>query len=229
MHKSLKTLQIAIARAVLGFEPPPEEQTQAQRLTELSAELAAAQEEQAQLARARDRMARELLDATGENARILRVSQEYFQVIEDLSDQREQWKEMFFTQSISHQGAQSMLGQALWVTRRQLEITLKALLAFDKPNAEAAIAKLKDLNAPPIGEPMKFAEQMLALAGKAKPQTDGYAERERIAEAAAAAAVITYVGGDDHGQTPISVAEGSTLELGAVCQTKTTEEDNPHV
>jgi len=132
------------------------------------------------------RVAREQLSAVEvELATARRISGEYFETIEKLSDQREEWKDMFFTQGRQHHGAQAMLERALSTARVQLRIALESLKKHDEKEVELILEKLAAVDAPPIGMATQFAEEMLKLAKGAKEQTDGKAERERISQNAA--------------------------------------------
>jgi len=110
-----------------------------------------------------------------------RVALEYFSVIEDMHEQREQWKSMFFQQSVSHQGGQALLTRALMLARKQLRAVCEVLVKKDEKGAEELFARLERFDAPPVGKADEFAAEMLTLAKGAQAQTDGFAERERIA------------------------------------------------
>jgi len=164
MFNVTRRLMKTAARAVLGDSSADQELSQQVDL--LTAELV---DVQVQI----ETRAQELAHAT-------RSASEYFNVIEDLHDQREQWKTMFFQQAVSHQGGQAMLTRALMQTRKQLRAVCEVLVKKDEEGAKELFTRLDRIDAPPVGKAEEFAAAMLELAQGAEPQTDGFAERERI-------------------------------------------------
>lgn len=191
MFGALKDLTRRAAERVVGDEHHAALASLSQEIDHLVAELGDATAELEQRAAALERAEVALSAAQAEIERLERSGSEYFAAIEDMHREREQWKSMFFEQSIQHQGAQAMLGRALAVSDKRLRMLCQALLKDeDEERRDAAGALLEQLDrvAEPVelGKPKEFAEKMLALAASVEPQTDGLAARERIKVAAAA-------------------------------------------
>ncbi|MBW2672248.1 MAG: hypothetical protein JRD89_02380 [Deltaproteobacteria bacterium] len=164
MFKVTRRLMKAAARVVVGDGPTDGDRA---LLEQLTADLAEVHEQ--------------IQTQSHELEHAKRAASEYFNVIEDLHKQREQWKTMFFQQAVSHQGGQAMLTRVLMTTRRQLRTVCEVLVSRDEEGAQELFERLDKTDAPPVGKAEEFAQAMLELAQGAEPQTDGFAERDRIA------------------------------------------------
>lgn len=109
-----------------------------------------------------------------------RIGREYFDVIERIEKERDEWKEMFFTQSSEHQNAQSMLQKYLADCSGHLRAALGQLNFFRQAADLAPVAHPKMLETLPGDVPDQYGEKIRDLAAKARTQTDGLAERARI-------------------------------------------------
>ena len=110
-----------------------------------------------------------------------RISSEYFEVIERIESERDQWKEMFFEQSREHQTAQGMLNRAGTEMAQQLRAAVVQLNFFRKGAEVDPVQEPKCLEDFPKGLPEKYGERMKEMAASLSEPTNGLAERERIA------------------------------------------------
>lgn len=113
-----------------------------------------------------------------------RISLEYFEVIERIERERDQWKDMFFTQSSEHQNAQAILQKMLTDCSNHLRASLRQLNFFRSGAELEPVASPQMLETLPSDLPERYGEKMKELASGAKPQTDGTKERSKIAEKA---------------------------------------------
>lgn len=109
-----------------------------------------------------------------------RKSRELFSVVESVLKERDQWKEMWFTQSREHLNAQNALEHAVEQARTFLRA---ALVAVNKHREEKGLAPIPfglDPKDPPVGTAARF-EQLLIEAQKTAPEpVDGVALRDRV-------------------------------------------------
>lgn len=110
-----------------------------------------------------------------------RIGREYFDVIERIEKERDEWKEMFFTQASEHQNAQSILQKYLADCSGHLRAALSQLNFFRKAAELAPVANPKMLDALPTDVPEQYGEKIREMASKARPQTDGLGDRAKIA------------------------------------------------
>lgn len=110
-----------------------------------------------------------------------RIGREYFDVIERIEKERDEWKEMFFTQSSEHQNAQSMLQKYLADCSGHLRAALAQLNVLRQAAELPPIATPKMLETLPTDLPEQYGNKVRDLAAKARAQTDGLAERAQIA------------------------------------------------
>lgn len=110
-----------------------------------------------------------------------RISREYFDVIERIERERDQWKDMFFTQSSEHQNAQAMLQKMLADCSNNLRGALAQLNFLRKAANMEPVVTPAMLEKIPTDVPERYGEKIAELATSARPQTDGRAERSRIA------------------------------------------------
>lgn len=115
-----------------------------------------------------------------------RKSSELFTVVESVLKERDQWKEMWFTQSREHLNAQNALEHAVEQARTWLR---SALIAVNKHREEKSLPPLPfglDPKDPPVGTAAQF-EKLLIEAQRAAPEhVDGIALRDRIVAGEAA-------------------------------------------
>lgn len=110
-----------------------------------------------------------------------RINREYFAVIEQMEKERDQWKEMFFTQSGEHQNAQAMLQKMLLDCSGNLRAALNQLNFFRKAAELEPVKEPKMLASIPTDVPEQYGKRIKELADSAMPQTDGKARRAEIA------------------------------------------------
>lgn len=105
---------------------------------------------------------------------------DYFALLERLEKQRDEWKDMWFTQLGQHQEAQSMLESALLQTRQFLARAISELNVLRKEKSLPPIQKLLDLQAPPLGTAKAYAERMKRLEEAAPKNVDVSGEVAKI-------------------------------------------------
>lgn len=110
-----------------------------------------------------------------------RINGEYFDVIERIEKERDQWKEMFFTQASEHQNAQAMLQKMLADCSNNLRAALGQLNFFRKGAELDLVSNPKMLEEMPKDLPEQYGERMKKLGASAFEQTNGAGERARIA------------------------------------------------
>ena len=110
-----------------------------------------------------------------------RINSEYFDVIERIEKERDQWKDMFFTQASEHQNAQALLQKMLADCSNNLRAALSQLNFFRKGADLETVITPKSLIDFPTDLPDQYGAKMKKLASEALPQTNGLTERERIA------------------------------------------------
>lgn len=118
-----------------------------------------------------------------------RVSDEYFEVIERIERERDQWKDMFFTQANEHQNAQAILQKMLGDSATHLRSAIKQLNVFRKGAELDPVVNPRMLEQLPTDLPEKYGERMRELAKGALAQTNGLVERAKIAASAAISSV----------------------------------------
>jgi hypothetical protein len=123
------------------------------------------------------------LDSLHDRMRVLeRINLEYFEVIERIERERDEWKHMLFTQTSEHQNAQALLQRALSDCSHNLRGALGQLNWFRRAADLAPVDSPAMLETLPTGVPEAFGDKVKAMADGASKQTDGKAERERIAK-----------------------------------------------
>ena len=128
---------------------------------------------------------RELMRAHAATATSERIKGEYFSLLEKLERQRDEWRELYHTQSRTHHNAQVLLESHLMQTRDWLGKVIKVANAYRKERNEPLILKPADLEAlsPPIGTAAEYEKAMKHLAAGAEPLLDAKLEREKLDEA----------------------------------------------
>ena len=111
-----------------------------------------------------------------------RIGLEYFEVIERIEKERDQWKDMFFTQSSEHQNAQAILQKMLADCSANLRSSLRQLNFFRSGADLDPVSTPAMLESLPKDLPEKYGEKMRELAKSARPQTDGLSERAKISQ-----------------------------------------------
>lgn len=112
-----------------------------------------------------------------------RIKWEYFSIIEQIEKQRDEWCEMFRTQSSEHLEAQCMLVSALEAARRmhmRLQNVCNALIRRYQPESDL-IDIVPDPNSSPVDQAKAYEKSMQALEKTASVPIDGIAERAKIA------------------------------------------------
>jgi hypothetical protein len=110
-----------------------------------------------------------------------RINGEYFEVIERIERERDQWKDMFFTQASEHQNAQALLQKMLADCSNNLRSALGQLNFFRKGADLELVSTPKMLEEMPKDLPEQYGSRMKKLADSALEQTNGINERARIA------------------------------------------------
>ena len=119
-----------------------------------------------------------------------RINGEYFDVIERIEKERDQWKDMFFTQASEHQNAQALLQKMLADCSNNLRAALGQLNFFRKGADLELVSTPKMLDEMPKDLPEQYGLKMKKLASEALPQANGLAERDRIAATLPAASLV---------------------------------------
>lgn len=113
-------------------------------------------------------------------ATLERISAEYFEVIERIERERDQWKDMFFTQSSEHQNAQAILQKMLADLSGAFRSSMRQLNFFRAAADLDPVASPAHLEALPTDIPEQYGLKIKELTEKVVPQTDGKALREQI-------------------------------------------------
>jgi DNA repair ATPase RecN len=111
-----------------------------------------------------------------------RINREYFEVIEAIERERDEWKAMLFEQSSEHQNAQSLLQKGISDSVHHLRAAIKQLDWFRKAADLEPIETPAMLGTLPMGVPEAFGEKIKALVAAALPQTNGRERRAEIAK-----------------------------------------------
>lgn len=123
-------------------------------------------------------LAAEQATAMVENER--RKARELFAVVEAVLRERDQWKEMWFTQSREHLNAQNALEHSIEQARTWLRSALVAVNQHRVDKGQAPIAFGLNPKDPPVGTAAQF-EALIEQAKREAPQhVDGIAMRDRI-------------------------------------------------
>lgn len=122
-----------------------------------------------------------------ELAKAVRHKEEYFGLIERMERQRDEWRELYHTQSRTHHNAQVLLESHLMQTREWLQKTILIVNQYRKERNEPLIQKPGDLETTtlPVGTAAEYEKAMKELAGGAETLLDGKLERDKIDEAQA--------------------------------------------
>lgn len=141
-------------------------------------------------ASADDGIAAKALATADQAAQMLEVerrkSRELFMVVESVLKERDQWKDMWFTQSREHLNAQNALEHAVEQARMWLRA---ALVAVNKHREEKGLAPIPfglDPKDPPVGTAAQFEKLILEAQRTAPEHVDGVALRDRVVAAAEA-------------------------------------------
>lgn len=114
-------------------------------------------------------------------AQVLRINGEYFDLIVQMEKERDEWKEMFFKQAGEHQNGQSLLQNKLSETAQVAKKAVAQLNVFRQAAGFPLVTEPKMLGELPQAIPEDYGARMKAIADGAMPQTDGKAERAKIA------------------------------------------------
>lgn len=122
------------------------------------------------------------IDRLRERLKVIeRINREYFEVIEAIERERDEWKRMLFEQTSEHQNAQAMLQKALSDCSQNLRAAIRQLDWFRKAADLEPVQSPAILQTLPTGVPESFGKKVRELMASASPQTDGKAERARLA------------------------------------------------
>jgi hypothetical protein len=116
-----------------------------------------------------------------EIADLQRRNREYFEVIESIEKQRDEWKAMFFTQSAQHQVAQEMLQRRARQIYEKFAVAVRHLNEFLKQAGHAPVDTQKALDELSDDVAARYGERMQQMASTVSTAVDGEAERKRIA------------------------------------------------
>ncbi len=121
--------------------------------------------------------------AEDEVAMLRRKCDEYFKIIETIEKERNDWIEMWRTQSGEHLTAQAMLERSLAATRQTAARAILMLNKMRKDKDLKPIQGAEDLqpyDGEPIGLAEAYAERMLALREKLGTPIDAKAVRDAV-------------------------------------------------
>jgi len=113
-----------------------------------------------------------------------RRNSEYFELIERIEKQRDQWKEMFFTQAAQHQTAQEMLQRRLGIVGDQLALLVRRVNVMLKRAGLPTLDSPQSLEALSEDVAAQYGARMGELADQVGEDIQGAAERDRIASGA---------------------------------------------
>ena len=116
-----------------------------------------------------------------EIADLQRRNREYFDVIERIEKQRDEWKAMFFTQSAQHQVAQEMLQRRARQIYEKFAVAVRHLNEFLKQSGHAPVETQKALDELSDDVAARYGERMQQMASTVSTAVDGEAERKQIA------------------------------------------------
>jgi hypothetical protein len=138
---------------------------------------------------------RQLKQTKAELATALRHKAEFFELIERIEKQRDEWREMFERSAMEQLTALNMVDRALATERRKLSFVVKRLNEYLEKDGKKPIdeGKLSTDSTPPAGEYKRYAESMKMLfvsgihevCGRNPQETrpvdiDALAEREKL-------------------------------------------------
>lgn len=123
-----------------------------------------------------------------ELAKAVRIKGEYFGLIERMERQRDEWRELYHTQSRTHHNAQVLLEGYLTQAREWLQKAILIINQYRKEANQPLIQKPGDIeaSAPPIGTATEYEATINALTAAAEPLIDAKAARTEIDESHAA-------------------------------------------
>lgn len=111
-----------------------------------------------------------------------RINREYFDVIEAIERERDQWKGMLFEQSSEHQNAQALLQKALSDCSHNLRAAIRQLDWFRRAADLEPIQTPAMLEKLPEGVPEAFGKKVQDMVASAGPQTNGLERRAELAK-----------------------------------------------
>jgi hypothetical protein len=115
-----------------------------------------------------------------DNERVTRINGEYFGLIEQMERERNEWKDMYFTQSSEHQTAQSMLRNNAVELGQQLRAAIAQLNIYRNAAGHEPIVEPKCLEKMPGTLPEDYGKRMADLVANKKPDTDAKKARAAI-------------------------------------------------
>jgi hypothetical protein len=119
-----------------------------------------------------------------ENSRLKKANLEYFNLIERVLRQRDEWKNLYSLHVREHQNAQCLYEQEISKLRKMLSNCIKIANSELKANSKPEIQKPKDLGDlydMPVGLVAEYAEKIAHARSLLENQIDGVAERDTIA------------------------------------------------
>ena len=126
------------------------------------------------------KLGRRIAQQDQEIAKLQRIASEYFEVIEQLDRQRDEWKGMYREQALRHQGAQKVLQRCVHTLANQLRQAVRQVNFFRSAAELPAVTEPVSLEQLPDGVPENYAAKLAELEAKLLAQTDGLTERERV-------------------------------------------------
>lgn len=127
-----------------------------------------------------EQLRQENRELRAELARSKRIATDYFEVIEKLDRQRDEWKQMYRDQALHHQAGQQLLQNCAHTLAMQLRQALVHLNLLRKAADLEPICEPRSLIDLPTNVPEKYAERLAQLEKELSEQTDGLAAREAI-------------------------------------------------
>jgi len=105
----------------------------------------------------------------------LRHKAEFFDLIERIEKQRDEWREMYKRSAMEQMTALNVVDRALAIERRKLGFVVKRLNEYLEKDGKKLIdeAQLSKESAPPSGEYKRYAESMKALFLSGVPEASG--------------------------------------------------------
>lgn len=116
-------------------------------------------------------------------AREQRRAKELFGVVEQVLNERDQWREMWHTQSRAHLEAQNMLEQALTDARVAAISAIKSVNAYRKKAGQEPLPFGVEPGDKPVGSAAKFKAMLDQAEAEAPKGVDGVALRDEAMSA----------------------------------------------
>lgn len=128
----------------------------------------------------RESLLRQLERSEAERDRLRQTKDDFFKLIESMQEERDWWRESFYTQSREHQTAQAMLVRALERSGRLCMTLQNALNTYRKRHDQPLVKLIERSPKPPTDAADNFKQAMEQLAELQPEPVDAVELRDRI-------------------------------------------------